>query len=250
MEYIEHGDLAQYIDKHGKPEETVVKAITKQILNALVIMHERGICHRDLKPQVRPRSEAPPSSLLTVPENILIKSPSPIWVKITDFGISKQSLETSLRTACGTSAYQAPEVLRILPRHMMTTGRNSYSNLVDLWALGAVVHQILTSEIPFQDMYDDLGISLSSLDMGSTSTRCATIDMRLLYGYCQGLQSFPTKSFQQCAVSRDGVYFVQSLMAADPRERVSASEALKSDWLCKTESLVTNILLIVSFYIF
>lgn len=138
----------------------------------------------------------------------------------------------------------------MLPRDIMTAGKTSYTNLVDLWALGAIVHQILTLEIPFQDMYDGLGISLSSLDMGSTITRCATIDMRLLYGYCQGLISFPTKSFEQCAVSRHGVYFVQSLMAVDPRERVSASEALESDWLCKTESLVTNILLIVSFYIF
>lgn len=258
MEYIEHGDLAQYIDKHGKLEQTVVKDITRQILNALVVMHERGICHRDLKPQVRYRFQTPPCFRLTVPENILIKSPSPMWVKITDFGISKQALDTSLRTACGTSSYQAPEVIGLLPRHMMNTRKNSYSNLVDLWALGAVVHQILTSEIPFQDMYedpDDMETSLSSLDMGSNRTICAAIDMRLLYGYCQGLKIFPTKSLGNSAVTRNGVHFVKSLMAADPKERVSASEALKSEWLCETEtceadSLVAIILLIVSIYLY
>lgn len=224
----------------------MVKDITRQILNALVIMHERSICHRDLKPQVRPRFESPPCSILTVPENILIKFPSPMWVIVTDFGISKQTLETSMRTACGTSAYQAPEVIGILPRHMMTPGKNSYTNLVDLWALGAVAHKLLTSEIPFQDIYDNSGMSLSGLDMGSTRTISATVDMRLLHGYCQGSENFPTESLNQSEVTKNGVYFVMSLMAANPKWRVSAPEALKRQWLCGAQSLVTVILLIVA----
>lgn len=60
MEYIEHGDLAQYIDKHHPQAVAEVKEITKQILNGLVVMHSRGICHRDLKPQVRSRYPPPP----------------------------------------------------------------------------------------------------------------------------------------------------------------------------------------------
>lgn len=59
MEYAEHGDLAQYLDKHGKRAVAEVKDITRQILNGLVVMHEREISHRDLKPQVRCQSETP-----------------------------------------------------------------------------------------------------------------------------------------------------------------------------------------------
>lgn len=53
MEYIEHGDLGQYIKEDWAKAKTEVKEITSQILEGLVILHEREICHRDLKPQVR-----------------------------------------------------------------------------------------------------------------------------------------------------------------------------------------------------
>lgn len=52
MEYIAHGDLAQYIDNHREKAVNEVKEITRQILSGLVVMHSRQICHRDLKPQV------------------------------------------------------------------------------------------------------------------------------------------------------------------------------------------------------
>lgn len=50
MEYIEYGDLSEYIkDGRAKPD---AKKITRQILEGLEVLHEKGICHRDLKPQV------------------------------------------------------------------------------------------------------------------------------------------------------------------------------------------------------
>lgn len=50
MEYIEHGDLSGYI-KNPKAKSDA-KEITRQILEGLEVLHEKGICHRDLKPQV------------------------------------------------------------------------------------------------------------------------------------------------------------------------------------------------------
>lgn len=52
MEYIAHGDLGQYIKKNRAMAKSDVKEITTQILRALVALHGKGICHRDLKPQV------------------------------------------------------------------------------------------------------------------------------------------------------------------------------------------------------
>lgn len=52
MEYIEHGDLGTYIAEYQKAVNA--KEITSQILEGLVVLHERKICHRDLKPQARP----------------------------------------------------------------------------------------------------------------------------------------------------------------------------------------------------
>lgn len=52
MEYLEHGDLTQYIKDDAVRARTEAKEITSQLLNGLVVLHERGICHRDIKPQV------------------------------------------------------------------------------------------------------------------------------------------------------------------------------------------------------
>lgn len=57
MEYIEHGDLSQYITKCNK---TNAREITVQLLEGLTILHGLAICHRDLKPKV----PLPPSLLL------------------------------------------------------------------------------------------------------------------------------------------------------------------------------------------
>lgn len=56
MEYIEHGDLGQYISEYPAKAKSEAKAVILQILEGLEVLHERGICHRDLKPQVRQQS--------------------------------------------------------------------------------------------------------------------------------------------------------------------------------------------------
>lgn len=50
MEFIEHGDLSQYIKISRTQTET--KEIICQMLEGLEVLHSHNICHRDLKPQV------------------------------------------------------------------------------------------------------------------------------------------------------------------------------------------------------
>lgn len=52
MEYIEHGDLSQYMKKPGTCTPGNAREITRQLLEGLATLHELKICHRDLKPQV------------------------------------------------------------------------------------------------------------------------------------------------------------------------------------------------------
>lgn len=51
MEYIRYGDLSEYMKDH-ETAKVEASEVTRQILEALTILHGEGICHRDLKPQV------------------------------------------------------------------------------------------------------------------------------------------------------------------------------------------------------
>lgn len=111
---------------------------------------------------------------------------------------------------------------------------NSYTNAVDLWALGAVVHEILTSEIPFLEEYEDICSSTVTPESFTASDFEASIDSELIYNYCHGSE-FPTETLLKYNVSESGVDFVKSLMAANPADRLSATQALKSLWLAGPE---------------
>lgn len=52
MEYVVHGDLSQYMTDYSVKARSEAQVITSQILEGLVVLHQREICHRDLKPQV------------------------------------------------------------------------------------------------------------------------------------------------------------------------------------------------------
>lgn len=165
---------------------------------------------------------------LTALQNILVASLTPIWVKITDFGISKRWVGTSLKTQCGTAIYRSPEQLGILPREFRILG-NSYTNNIDIWAIGAIVHEMLTLEIPFlEGPIDNAGFT-SCLSIAE-----ATVDTGLLYGYCHGKEPFPSASLCSHGVPEDGIQFVKSLMAVNPSERLSAAAALACEWLVQT----------------
>ncbi|KAI5843310.1 kinase-like domain-containing protein, partial [Morchella snyderi] len=91
MEYIKDGELSTYLDRHVVSIENA-KIISNQILDGLDFIHSMKIYHRDIKPQ-----------------NILVACKDPIWIKIANFGISKQVMGTTTHAVCGTRLCCAPE---------------------------------------------------------------------------------------------------------------------------------------------
>lgn len=94
--------------------------------------------------------------------------------------------------------------------------RQSCDRAVDLWALGVIVHEILTSEIPF---------------LGNDKTSNAAA----ISQYCCGLDPFPSQSLRTSGVGETAREFVESLMVVNPGGRASAADALKSAWLLETD---------------
>lgn len=126
LEYVDGGDLLEFILKNNGLDEPMATHITRQICEALAYIHGKGIAHRDLKP-----------------ENVLLTSDNPPIVKVADFGLAKvvDSL-TFLKTMCGTPSYLAPEVVT-------QNNEEGYSHLVDSWSVGVIVFCMLTSSTPF-----------------------------------------------------------------------------------------------------
>jgi len=50
MEFVEEGDLSKHIGTPLQPE--TVQNISRQILEGIKVMHQHGIAHRDIKPEV------------------------------------------------------------------------------------------------------------------------------------------------------------------------------------------------------
>ncbi|KAJ8074123.1 hypothetical protein PM082_012415 [Marasmius tenuissimus] len=126
LELVEGGDLLDYITQGNIASEDIARYITHQICEALAYIHDKGITHRDVKP-----------------ENVLLTTTIPPQVKVTDFGLSAVTDKLKkLKSVCGTPAYLAPEVI-------CQTLDEGYDNLVDSWSVGVVLFTMLTVANPF-----------------------------------------------------------------------------------------------------
>lgn len=102
-------------------------SITHQVTSGLNFLHTNGVIHRDLNAS-----------------NVLINNIHKPECKITDFGLSKRGMQAYTRTLCGTPAYMAPE--------LYGGRKRQYNESTDMFALGILMHQIMTRSIPFDDM--------------------------------------------------------------------------------------------------
>ncbi|KAI7865645.1 kinase-like domain-containing protein [Mucor mucedo] len=124
MEYVNGGQLLDYIISHGKLKEKQARRFARQIVSALDYCHRNSIVHRDLKI-----------------ENILISQSGNI--KIIDFGLSNLfSPRSSLNTFCGSLYFAAPELLNA----KAYTGPE-----IDVWSFGVVLYVLVCGKVPFDD---------------------------------------------------------------------------------------------------
>jgi serine/threonine protein kinase len=134
MEFVEGQSLRQVIQQEGPLAPLRVCSIAKQAAAGLEAAHLLGMVHRDVKP-----------------ENIvLVGTVEGEKAKVLDFGIAKLKearLGDGLRTATGiivgTPQYLSPE-------QAMGKRSEELDGRSDLYSLGLVMYQMLTSELPFQ----------------------------------------------------------------------------------------------------
>ena len=124
MELAEGGELFDYIVARSRLKESEACRFFHQILLGVEYLQKVNVVHRDLKP-----------------ENLLIDTSKNI--KLVDFGLSNtyKSGET-LKTACGSPCYAAPE---------MIAGKRYHGATVDIWSCGVILFAMICGYLPFED---------------------------------------------------------------------------------------------------
>jgi ankyrin repeat protein len=168
------------------------------------------------------------------PQNVLIASLSPVRVKLADFGISKTTVGTLLRTRVGSSGYLAPELQGLGPstRH----DSDVYTNAIDMWSMGCMVYKMFTvSKLPFMLEEDSYSASMSSFIPESGTGIQPSVNITLLLDFCRGTTDLPLGPLREADVSEKGIDFIKRLLAPDPRSRMKATAALGHKWFTEQE---------------
>jgi serine/threonine-protein kinase len=125
MEYVE-GESLRAMMRNKQPLSTEKTLdLARQICEAVIYLHSRGVVHRDLKP-----------------ENILVTAEGRI--KIMDFGIAldesaRRLTWSGMSSTIGTPDYMAPE---------QVSGRRG-DRRTDIYSLGTIMYEMFTAELPY-----------------------------------------------------------------------------------------------------
>ncbi|GAA6047412.1 hypothetical protein JCM3770_001292 [Rhodotorula araucariae] len=124
MEYCEAGSLERLYkkvkDKGYRTGEKVLGKIAESILEGLVYLHDRKIIHRDIKP----------SNVLVTRDGL---------IKLCDFGVSGELVDSLAGTFVGTTFYLSPERIR----------GGQYSINSDVWSMAVTVLEVALNRFPF-----------------------------------------------------------------------------------------------------
>lgn len=171
MEYIDGITLKEYLDQRKDIRWKEAVHFTVQILRALQHAHDKGIVHRDIKPQ-----------------NIMLLSDGTI--KVTDFGIARLTRNEMKATVEGNKAigsvhYISPEQAR----------GEITDEKTDLYAVGIMLYEMLTGRLPFEA---DNAVSVAIMQMQSEAQAPRQINEEIP----EGLEQITLKAMQKDTAKR------------------------------------------------
>lgn len=190
MEYCGGGSLEAIYKRvkarGGRIGEKVLGKIAEGVLSGLSYLHERRIIHRDIKPQ-----------------NILLDSEG--QVKLCDFGVSGEVVNSLATTFTGTSYYMAPERIQGQP----------YTVTSDVWSLGLTIMEVAQHRFPFLPENHEplMPIELLSIIVNMPAPE---------------LKDEPEEGIKWSESFR---HFLKSCLEKDPRKRASPRQMLGHPWI-------------------
>lgn len=220
----------------------LVASLSRQILEGLAHVHAHGFFHRDMKPE---------NLLLTTLGLVDYPDPSQLGkterdvslsVKLADFGLAKElSCQSPHTDYVSTRWYRAPEIL---------LHATFYSAPVDLWALGAIMAEIVNLEPLFPGANETAQLMLISESLGPPSDGWGRdpVTGKAVGGgpWPEGLTLIQQRGFvwPRCPplefsrlfgtkVPKSFIALVQELLRYEPFARPTAAECLQSPYMLK-----------------
>ena len=179
MAYYEGGTLRERLDSGSLTTDEAV-VIASQVASGLSRAHEKGIVHRDIKPQ-----------------NILLTRDGE--AKIIDFGLAKLAGRTKLTrdgSTLGTAAYMSPEQAR----------GEEVDHLSDIFSLGTMLYEMLTGEPPFKGEHEAAMLyGIVHEEPEAISERCEYVPEKLCAVVARTLEKDPEKRYQSALEFKDDI---------------------------------------------
>ena len=186
MEYLKGHDLDKIIalkNYTGFDEKNMCQ-IVQQLLKALSFIHSKNIIHRDIKP-----------------ENILFSNKRNYSsLKLIDFGLATFSQQD--HKSVGTPFYMSPETI---------CGNSTFQS--DIWSVGVIVYQMLTSKLPFE--------------VGENDN-----NNQILYNKIKN-EDYNKKNLKDVECSAEAKDFIDKSLKKDLKDRLNTQEALDHPWIHK-----------------
>ena len=188
MPYVEGESLRERMARDVQLAPGVAIPIAIQVAKALAHAHERGIVHRDVKP-----------------ENILVEGEH---VLVADFGIA-HALESSggerlsqTGIVLGTAAYMSPE---------QAIGGATVDERSDIYSLGCVVYEMLAGEPPFGGRSAQAVLARHAADpVPPLRTVCPAVSSELEAAVLRALEKAPARRFQSASAFAQALGLVQA----------------------------------------
>ncbi|XP_075218147.1 mitogen-activated protein kinase kinase 1 isoform X3 [Lycorma delicatula] len=203
MEYMDGGSLDLILKKAGRIPESILGTITSAVLKGLNYLRDKhAIMHRDVKPS-----------------NILVNSGGEI--KICDFGVSGQLIDSMANSFVGTRSYMSPE--RLQGTH--------YSVQSDIWSLGLSLVEMAIGMYPIPPPDAKTLAAIFGPNGNGNGPRPMAIFELLDYIVNEPPPKLPSGIF-----SDEFKEFVDRCLKKNPNERADLKTLMNHEWIRRAES--------------